>query len=104
MAVKVLIRRDSVENFTTEAFVPKEYELVSAFETETGQIVYKIGDGKTSWTQLPPVTKIDEIDRFKVYTKSGEAVEMFLNPFSIREFLNKTNYGDDNHGQKNSDA
>ena len=97
MAVKVLIRRDSVETFTTEAFVPKEYELVSAFETETSQVVYKIGDGKTSWEHLPAVTKIEEIDRFKVYTIKGEAVEMFLNPFSIREFLNKSNCEGDEH-------
>ena len=98
MAIKVLIRRDSVENFTTKAYIPKEHELVSAFETETEQIVYKIGDGKTPWKELPAVTKIDEVDRFKVYSKGGEALEVFLNPFTIKEFLNKTSNGDVAYG------
>lgn len=91
MAVKVLIRRDSVENFTTSAFVPLAFELVSAYSTDSDRIIYKIGDGKTSWEKLPEVERIEEIDGFKVYTKGKEAIEMFLNPLSINEFLKKGN-------------
>lgn len=89
MSVKVLIRRDSVENFTTSAFVPLAFELVSAYCTDSDKIIYKIGDGKTSWEKLPEVERIEEINGFKVYTEGKEAIEMFLNPFSIKEFLNK---------------
>lgn len=87
MAVKVLIKRDSISNFTTSGFVPRSSEIVAAHDTAKSRVVYKIGDGKTSWAELPEVTKIDEIDRFKVYTAGKEAIEVFLKPESIKNFL-----------------
>ncbi len=101
MALKVLIKRDSTKNFTIDNFVPREHELVSAYEQDSKRVIYKFGDGKTSWENLPEVTKISEIDRFKVYTRrSGtETIEMFLNPLSIEEFLKK---GSDESEQENS--
>lgn len=103
MPIKVLVRRDSVKNFTTEAFIPREYEFVSAYDTESNKIIYKIGDGKTPWADLPKVTTIDEIDRFKVYSGGKEAIEMFLKPQSIQEFIDKNN-GSNENGSENSDT
>lgn len=100
MPVKVLVKRDSVANFTTEAFIPREYEFISAYNEESGRIVYKIGDGKTTWIDLPEVTTIDEIDRFKVYANGKEAIQMFLRPQSIQAYLDE---GDTNES-KNSNA
>lgn len=100
MPVKVLVKRDSVANFTTEAFIPREYEFISAYDEESSRIVYKIGDGKTAWIDLPEVTTIDEIDRFKVYANGKEAIQMFLRPQSIQAYLDE---GDTNES-KNSNA
>ena len=100
MSVKVLVKRDSVANFTTESFIPREYEFISAYDEESGRIVYKIGDGKTAWVDLPEVTTIDEIDRFKVYFTSGkEAMQMFLKPQSIQAYLDE---GDINESRKSN--
>lgn len=86
---KVLVKRDSIENFTTTAFIPREYEFMSAYETESNRIIYKIGDGKTPWAELPEVTNISEIDGFKVFTDGRDVVEVFFNPQSIKEILNE---------------
>lgn len=86
---KVLVKRDSIENFTTIAFIPREYEFMSAYERESNRIIYKIGDGKTPWAELPEVTNISEIDGFKVYTDGRDVVEVFFNPQSIKEILNE---------------
>jgi hypothetical protein len=91
MAVKVLIKRDSVKNFTTNAFVPQAFELVSAYSTDSDRIIYKIGDGKTAWVELPEITEISNLDKFNVYCKDGSKVEIFLNPFIIKETLNNLN-------------
>ena len=91
MAVKVLIKRDSIDNFIANDFVPRSSEIVAAYDSAKSRVVFKIGDGKTSWTELPEVTRIDEIDRFKVYTAGKEAVEVFLKPESIKNFLEEQN-------------
>ena len=100
MPVKVLVKRDSVANFTTAAFIPREYEFISAYDEESGRVIYKIGDGKTAWIDLPEVTAIDEIDCFKVYADGKEAIQMFLKPQSIQAYLDE---GDTNES-KNSNA
>lgn len=88
MSVKILIKRDSTSNFISSGFIPREDELVSAFETDTDSLVFKIGDGKTSWADLPEISQISELSRFKVYIRNGkEAVEVFLNPFEINSYL-----------------
>lgn len=87
--IKVLVKRDSTENFNTTAFTPRKYELTAAYETESNKIIYKMGDGKTPWAELPEVTTINEIDRFKVYSDRKDVVEVFFNPQSIKEFLNE---------------
>ena len=98
MQVKVLVRRDSIENFTTTAFIPHEHELIAAHGVDSNTIIFKIGDGKTSWAELPEVKTIEEIDRFKVHCNGKEAIEMFLKPESIQEFLNTE--GDEQNGSK----
>ena len=100
MPVKVLIRRDSIENFTTTAFIPKEHELIAAHAIDSNTIIFKIGDGKTTWAELPEVKTIEEIDRFKVYCNGKEAIEMFLKPESIQEFLDTDTKGDEQNGSK----
>ena len=64
MSVKVLIKRDTVDNFKTENFIPREYELVAAYGTDTEEVIYKLGDGKTYWADLKEITKISELDKF----------------------------------------
>lgn len=98
MRVKVLVRRDFIENFTTTALIPYEHELIAAHGVNSNIIIFKIGDGKTSWAELPEVKTIEEIDRFKVYRNGKEVIEMFLKPESIQEFLNTE--GDEQNGSK----
>lgn len=100
MSVKVLIRRDSIENFTTTAYIPKEHELIVAYTNDSNKIIFKIGNGKTTWAELPEVKTIEEIDRFKVYYNGKEAIEMFLKPESIQEFLDTDTKGDEQNGTK----
>ena len=85
---KVLIKRDLVENYVSNNYVPKDKELVVAYEVNNRDLIYKIGDGKTSWVELPELTKISELDRFNFYAPEYEysIVEVILNPFlSIKE-------------------
>jgi hypothetical protein len=85
MSLKVLVKRDSVDNWTTSKYIPRELEFVAAYDINTKRIVYKIGDGKTSWAELPELTKISELDRFNLYSPKYEnpIVEVILNPFLI---------------------
>lgn len=90
MTLKILVKRDSVANFTANGFVPRVGELTSAYEADTEALVFKIGDGKTPWVDLPEITKISELSSFKVYTRYSsdkEAVEVLLNPFRINDCL-----------------
>ena len=41
------------------------------------------------WLAKVGSERIEEINGFKVYVEGKEAIEMFLNPFSIKEFLKK---------------
>lgn len=94
MALKVLIKRDSVEEYNTTNYIPKEFELVAAYETDTEKVIYKLGDGVTPWSELKEVTKLSELDKFFVYTKNcgdKSVVEAYLNPFMIQEELQKPN-------------
>jgi len=101
MSVKVLIKRDTVDNFKTKNFIPREYELVAAYGTDTEEVIYKLGDGKTYWADLKEITKISELDKFIFYVAStsvsGTEVkhskvckgpEIYLNPFMAEEVLN----------------
>ena len=88
MSLRILIKRDSTDKWATFEYIPKELELVAAYDINTKRVIYKIGDGKTSWVELPELTKISELDRFNFYTPEYEysIVEVILNPFlSIKE-------------------
>lgn len=89
MPLKILVKRDSVTNFTASGFVPRDGEITSAYDTGAGSLIFKLGDGKTPWTALPEITKISELASFKVYTRSNgkETAEIILNPFKIDEYL-----------------
>lgn len=84
--IKVLIRRDTVDNFITFNFVPAPFELVAAYSEDSDAIIYKLGDGKTYWTDLPEITKLSELDKFAVFTP-GVNVECFLSPVLIKDFI-----------------
>lgn len=89
MSIKVLIKRDSVANFTTAAFIPRGKEIITAYEQDSNDIIFKLGDGKTSWADLPEIKKISDMDSFKVYSgrSQKETIEVILNPFLIQDFL-----------------
>lgn len=87
MGLKVLIKRDTSENFKVENFIPREFELVAAYNENSEDVIYKLGDGKTPWTDLPEITKISDLDKFNVYCINGDKAEVFLNPFIIKETL-----------------
>lgn len=101
MSLKILIKRDAIENFSTLKYVPKEFELVAAYDVDTRQIIYKLGDGKSSWTELAEITKLSELDKFivytNVYTKSSQdkrvlaGPEIYLNPFMCDEIIKSSN-------------
>lgn len=88
MVLKVLLRRDSTENYILRNFIPKKLELVAAYTSDSTTIIYKLGDGKTPWIELPEITKISELDKFIVYTPDAR-VETLLNPFLTNDFLDK---------------
>lgn len=85
MSLKVLVKRDSTDNWATSEFIPRALEFVAAYDINTERVVYKIGDGKTSWAELPELTEISELDRFNLYSPKYEnpIVEVILNPFLI---------------------
>ncbi len=89
MSLKVLIKRDTVANFTTSDYIPQEHELIAAYDTEGRRVIFKIGDGKTPWPGLCEITKISDLGTFSIYTdrSTKPIVEMFLDPFKIREVL-----------------
>ncbi len=84
--VKILIKRDTAENYSDNNFIPRPFELVAAYVEDSDIIVYKLGDGKTCWADLPEITKLSELDRFAVFAP-GVRVECFLSPVLIKEFI-----------------
>lgn len=58
MAIKILHRRDTAAEFTSENPTVNQGEL--CFETDTNKI--KVGDGSTSWTSLPYITEQSFLD------------------------------------------
>ncbi len=93
MSLKILIKRDSIDNFATSDFIPRERELTVAYSSDDKHLVFKLGDGKTPWSDLCEVTKISELSSFNIYTdyNTKPTVELFLDPFKIREVLDATN-------------
>ena len=99
---RVICKHDIEENWKKAVnFIPLMAEII-VYETDSihTQARLKIGDGKTAWVDLPEVTSIDEIDRFKVYANGKEAIQMFLKPQSIQAYLDE---GDANES-KNSNT
>lgn len=93
MSLKILIKRDSIDNFATSDFIPREHELTVAYSSDYKHLVFKLGDGKTHWSDLCEITKISELSSFNIYTdyNTKPTVELFLDPFKIREVLDTTN-------------
>ena len=94
MALKILIKRDKVEKFSTTNYIPRKFELIAAYDTNTKEVIYKLGDGKTSWQELKEIIKLSELDKFLLYTqKSGRypLAEIYLNPFMIEQGLEENN-------------
>lgn len=98
--MKILIKRDTLNNFNSVDFIPREYELVAAYDEETSQVIYKLGDGATPWADLKEITKISELDKFIIYgckerrNASGKIIlkgkqiigpEVYINPFLINK-------------------
>lgn len=85
---KVLIKRDLVENYMSNNYIPKDKELIVAYEVNNEDLIFKIGDGKTSWFDLPEITQLKELDYFNVYTcDGGNCVTTYLNPTMIKQVL-----------------
>ena len=68
----LLIKRDTLENFTFENPILRDRELALAYKGK--KAIYKLGDGRTSWNDLKPVTKIkDIIPCFRIYSGNKKA-------------------------------
>ena len=94
MALKILIKWDKREKFSTTNYIPRKFELTAAYETNTKEVIYKLGDGKTSLQELKEITKLSELDKFLLYTtKSGRSpvAEIYLNLFMIEQELEENN-------------
>ena len=93
MALKVLIRRDTIQNWATSCFIPRPYELVAAYDENSNDVIYKLGDGITPWDKLERITELNQLDRFYVYCSNGSksAVENYLNPFLIKDVIADSN-------------
>lgn len=97
MALQILIRRDNVANFIANSFKPSEGELVAAYDPEGERVIFKLGDGKSLWIDLPEITKISDLSTFSIYTGRSKqpVVEMFLDPRKITEVLTKKEITED---------
>jgi hypothetical protein len=59
---KVLIKRDLAENYIeTKNYIPKDKELIVAYEIDDEYLIFKIGDGKTSWFDLPEIIPLKKL-------------------------------------------
>lgn len=87
---KVLIKRDLVENYISSNYIPKDKELVVAYEANNEDLIFKIGDGKTSWFDLPEISQLKELDYFNMYTSDGiNLVTTIFSPTMIRQVLDE---------------
>lgn len=87
---KVLIKRDLVENYISNNYIPKDKELIVAYEVNNEDLIFKIGDGKTSWFDLPEITQLKELDCFNMYTyDGGNCVTTYFNPTMIKQVLDE---------------
>lgn len=85
-SVKILIRRDTIENYIYNEFIPKPFELVAAYAEDSDTTIYKLGDGKNCWADLPEITKLSELDKFVIFAP-GASVECMLSPKLIKNFI-----------------
>ena len=89
MSLKILVRRDAVSTIANLNYVPKQFELIAGYSVDKKEIIYKIGDGTTPWTELEEITKLSELDKFTLYTNRGPIVEVYLNPNLCEEVLER---------------
>lgn len=89
--IQILVKRDSIEAYKNFDFIPKEFELVTAYDVKTKKIIYKLGDGVTPWKKLKKITKLSQLDKFAVYTKNCPRAMIYLNPFMCNEVIDKLN-------------
>lgn len=87
---KVLVKRDLVENYISNNYIPKDKELIVAHDVTNEDLIFKIGDGKTSWFNLPEISQLKELDYFNMYTSDGiNLVTIFFNPTIIKQILDE---------------
>lgn len=80
--VKVLIKRAYEDDVELNDKVLKPLELL-CIKMNSGEYKYKIGDGKTPYSELSFVNNISDIERFVVYAKDGYGIcEVLINSFS----------------------
>lgn len=88
-SIKILIRRDTIENYLCSDFIPKPCELIAAYTEDSDTVIYKLGDGKNYWADLPEITKLSELDKFIVFAP-GASVECLLSPKLVKNFVQST--------------
>ena len=74
---QILVKRDPIDTYKNFDFIPKEYELVTAYDVKTKKIIYKLGDGVTPWKKLKKITKLSQLDKFAVYPKNCPGAMIF---------------------------
>lgn len=88
--VRILIKRDCTSRY--EEFDPVLYYHELAVEYDGNQIVgYKLGDGKTKWSELDYITNISDIHHFVLYCDpTGPAAQVVLDPFMANDIQGGT--------------
>ena len=81
--VTCLIKRGNQYEWAAANPVLALGELAVAYKNEEEKI-YKIGDGHSSWTELPEITKIEELgSEFMIMTVDGKEVKVVLDPWGL---------------------
>ena len=90
MDFKCLIRRDTKKQWTDFNPVLRLGEIAME-QIDEDTYLYKIGDGKSEWSELPYVD-LNEVPEFRIYT-DRHSVSVDLRPGIVELELNGKNFG-----------
>ena len=79
MKFKAIIRRDYKKNWETTDLVLELGELAVSYDE--GKRVYKVGDGYSSFKDLPEVRTLEELDGFVIKSLTGDELKVVLDPW-----------------------
>jgi hypothetical protein len=84
----VLVRRDTIDNWLNENPILRYKELVCVI-ANSGDLLYKLGDGETPYCDLPYIKLISSLDFINFYTKSPAGNDVQISICLKPELCNK---------------